>query len=106
MVRRYQFLLIGLLLTAGVCAQTPSASSSNRPALRAVPMDMPLVDTTVRWIQLLQSPNPNYFEVKKAFEAHFGGVIPAKGQGYKVFKRWEARVINYLDEKGNVVWIS
>ncbi len=104
MVRRYQFLLIGLLLTARVCAQTPSASSSNRAALRAVPMDMPLVDTTVRWIQLLQSPNPNYFEVKKAFEAHFGGVIPAKGQGYKVFKRWEARVINHLDEKGNVVW--
>ena len=104
MVRRYQLLLIFLMLLGGVCAQTPSASSPSRPALRAVPMEMPLVDTTIRWVQLLQSPNPNYYEVKKAFEAHFGGVVPAKGQGYKIFKRWEARVINHLDEKGNVVW--
>lgn len=104
MVKHYRVLLTVLLFTGGVLAQVPNGNSNHRPALRAVPMDMPKVDTTIRWVQLLQSPNPNYYEVKSAFEAHFGGVVPSKGQGYKVFKRWEARVINHLDAKGNVVW--
>ena len=104
MDRRYQFFLLLLCVQLSLVAQLPKSSGNGKPALRAVPMDMPLVDTTVRWVQLLQSPNPNYYEVKKAFEAHFGGVVPSKGQGYKIFKRWEARVINHLDEKGNVIW--
>ncbi|NBU03346.1 MAG: hypothetical protein EBT60_03420, partial [Bacteroidetes bacterium] len=104
MVKRYQLLLISIFLGAGLFAQTPANSSAQRPALRAVPMEMPQVDTTILWVQMMQSPQPNYFAVKRAFEAHFGGVVPAKGQGYKVFKRWEARVINHLDAKGNVVW--
>ena len=104
MVKRYQLLLISFLLLSGVFAQTPVASSVHRPALRAVPMEMPQTDTTILWVQLMQSPQPNYFAVKRAFEAHFGGVVPDKGQGYKVFKRWEARVIDHLDAGGNVVW--
>ena len=65
---------------------------------------MPLVDTTIKWVQLMLSPRPNYYEVKRAFEKHFNGVIPYKGQGYKVFKRWEYRVINHLDSEGYVDW--
>ncbi|MEY3097850.1 MAG: hypothetical protein RL647_1440, partial [Bacteroidota bacterium] len=83
MVKRYQLLLISFLLLSGVFAQTPIASSVHRPALRAVPMEMPQTDTTILWVQLMQSPQPNYFAVKRAFEAHFGGVVPDKGQGYK-----------------------
>ncbi len=104
MIKRYLVSLCGMLLLGDICAQTPATSAAQRPALRAVPMDMPLVDTTVAWVQMMQSPKPNYYAVKRAFEAHFNGVVPSKGQGYKIFKRWEARVIDHLDAQGNVVW--
>lgn len=104
MVKRYIIFLFVLVVFRSIGAQTPVSSSTSRPMPKSVPMEMPKVDTTIRWVELMLSPKPNYFEVKKAFEAHFQGVVPAKGQGYKVFKRWEARVLDHLDEKGNVVW--
>lgn len=104
MIKYYQVLLLSFLLGSNILAQTPTTYHVNRPAIPAVPMDMPQIDTTISWVQMMQAPNANYFAVKRAFEVHFGGVVPAKGQGYKVFKRWEARVMSHLDVNGNVVW--
>ena len=57
-----------------------------------------------KWVELMLSPRPNYFEVKKAFDAQYKGSYPKKGTGFKSFKRWEARVINHLDDSGFVQW--
>jgi PKD repeat protein/photosystem II stability/assembly factor-like uncharacterized protein len=104
MAKRYLLIIFVFSVFQAAMAQTPKLSATGKASIPATPMELPLVDTTVRWVSLMQSPNPNYYEVKKAFEAHFGGVIPEKGQGYKVFKRWEARVLDHLDANGNVVW--
>ena len=93
------FLSVGPLYS-----QAPTKKSTSNQRESKGPMEMPLVDTTIKWVQLMLSPRPNYYEVKRAFEKHFNGVIPYKGQGYKVFKRWEYRVINHLDSEGYVDW--
>ncbi len=56
------------------------------------------------WIGYMNEPNPNYYKVKKAFDDYWKDSIPKKGWGYKVFKRWEYRVVNRLDSLGNVQW--
>ena len=101
---RYLFVALAMSFFSAnqLFSQIPSLGNST--ANLKVPMEMPLVDTTVKWVQLMLSPRPNYYEVKRAFEKHFGGVVPYKGQGYKVFKRWEYRVINHLDSEGYVDW--
>ena len=107
--RFMRFIFTGLVLMVfslmPVFSQTPSSGNSRSSVVMSKkPMDMPLVDTTIKWVQLMLSPRPNYYEVKRAFDQHFGGVVPYKGQGYKVFKRWEYRVINHLDSAGYVNW--
>ena len=107
--RFMRFIFTGLVLMVfslmPVFSQTPSSGNSKSSVVMSKkPMDMPLVDTTIKWVQLMLSPRPNYYEVKRAFDQHFGGVVPYKGQGYKVFKRWEYRVINHLDSAGYVNW--
>ncbi len=57
-----------------------------------------------RWVQLMLQPKPNYYDVKRAFDAHYHNNFPQKGTGFKSFKRWEQRVINHLDDSGYVVW--
>ena len=57
-----------------------------------------------RWVQLMLQPKPNYYEVKRAFDAHYHNNFPKKGTGFKSFKRWEQRVINHLDDSGYVIW--
>lgn len=56
------------------------------------------------WVNLMLSERPNYFQVKKAFDGQFNGIYPKKGTGYKVFKRWESRIIQYVDDSGFVNW--
>ena len=98
-------LVLMFFLQSPLFSQAPSTGSSTSAVVKSkMPMAMPLVDTTIKWVQLMLSPRPNYYEVKRAFELHFGGVVPYKGQGYKVFKRWEYRVINHLDSAGYVNW--
>ena len=107
--RFMRFIFAGLVLMffslTPLFSQTPSSGNSATVLEKSKsPMEMPLVDTTIKWVQLMLSPRPNYYEVKRAFEQHFGGVVPFKGQGYKIFKRWEYRVINHLDSAGFVNW--
>ena len=57
-----------------------------------------------KWVELMLSPRPNYYQVKQAFDAQYKGVYPNRGTGYKSFKRWEMRVIQHLDDSGYVKW--
>lgn len=107
--RFMRFIFAGLVLMffslTPLFSQTPSSGNSATALEKSMsPMEMPLVDTSIKWVQLMLSPRPNYYEVKRAFEQHFGGAVPFKGQGYKIFKRWEYRVINHLDSAGFVNW--
>ena len=107
--RFMRFIFAGLVLMffslTPLFSQTPSSGNSATALEKSMsPMEMPLVDTTIKWVQLMLSPRPNYYEVKRAFEQHFGVAVPFKGQGYKIFKRWEYRVINHLDSAGFVNW--
>lgn len=59
-----------------------------------------------KWVELMLCPRPNFYQVKAAFDAHYKGVYPKKGTGFKSFKRWETRVIQHLDDSGFVNWNS
>ena len=59
-----------------------------------------------RWMDYMREARPNYFKVKSAFEAYWKDSIPERGHGYKVFKRWEWRVQDFLDSMGYVHWPS
>ncbi len=41
------------------------------------------------WIDMMQDPNANFFETRKAFYEYWDGKEITKGNGYKIFKRWE-----------------
>ena len=44
------------------------------------------------WIEMMEDPSVNFFEVQKAFEAYWEGREVTKGSGFKPFKRWEYRM--------------
>lgn len=41
------------------------------------------------WIDMMQDPNANFFEIQSAFEQYWNGRERSRGDGWKVFKRWE-----------------
>lgn len=51
---------------------------------------------------MMQDPNANFFETQKAFEQYFEGRERQKGDGWKVFKRWEWFWSQRIDEEGNL----
>ena len=42
------------------------------------------------WIEMMQDQNTNFYKTQKAFETYWVGRKRSKGDGWKVFKRWEA----------------
>ena len=42
------------------------------------------------WVQMMQDPSANFYDVQNAFYAYWNGRAIEKGKGYKQFKRWEA----------------
>src|SRR5688572_13779925 len=62
------------------------------------------ITTEPLWIQYMLEPRPNYNKVKQAFTDYWKDSIPSRGHGYKVFKRWEWRALQHLDQNGDVVW--
>ncbi len=42
------------------------------------------------WIDMMQDPTANFFATQSAFEDYWRGRTRTKGDGWKVFKRWEA----------------
>jgi photosystem II stability/assembly factor-like uncharacterized protein len=41
------------------------------------------------WAQMMQDPNANFHATQSAFEKYWAGRTDHKGNGWKVFKRWE-----------------
>jgi len=41
------------------------------------------------WINMMQDPHENFFEIQKAFYTYWEGREVTRGTGYKPFKRWE-----------------
>jgi PKD repeat protein/photosystem II stability/assembly factor-like uncharacterized protein len=44
------------------------------------------------WIEMMEDPSVNFFDVQKAFNAYWEGRKVTKGSGFKPFKRWEYRM--------------
>jgi len=44
------------------------------------------------WVEMMQDPEINFYEVRAAFNAYWDGREVTKGSGYKPFKRWEYRM--------------
>jgi hypothetical protein len=42
------------------------------------------------WVDMMQDPTANFYDVQAAFNAYWEGRTIEKGKGYKQFKRWEA----------------
>ena len=49
------------------------------------------IDTanTPVWIDMMQDPSANFYETQSAFEQYWDGRERTRGDGWKVFKRWE-----------------
>ena len=52
------------------------------------------------WIEMMQDPKANFFETQNAFELYWKGRERDKGDGWKVFKRWEYWMSLKVDEYG------
>ncbi|MFM2133353.1 MAG: hypothetical protein RL156_634, partial [Bacteroidota bacterium] len=42
-----------------------------------------------RWVQMMQSPNPNFYDIQREFNDYWSRHEHVKGDGWKAFKRWE-----------------
>lgn len=62
--------------------------------------------TAQEWVQKMSDPTYNFYEVKKSFEEHWKGKSVEKGQGYKLYKRWEWFVEPRVYPSGNREIIS
>jgi len=52
------------------------------------------------WFDLIQKENPNYFEVKRAYDLYFEKHEKARGTGFKNFERWAWKNRGDFDEQG------
>lgn len=53
------------------------------------------------WVEKMQNPQTNFYEVKSSFEAFYGNKPIEKGTGWKQYKRWEYFAMLDMDEQGN-----
>jgi PKD repeat protein len=84
---RIIFVLLGILVFSSISAQT-----SNDTALKPY------------WTEMMKAPDANYYKVKRAFDLYWKDSVPARGHGYKVFKRWEWRVRDKMLPDGSIQW--
>jgi PKD repeat protein len=55
-----------------------------------------------KWVQLMNDPNSNFYEVQKEFNAYWKDKKIVKGAGYKQFKRWEYLMQSRVDANGKI----
>lgn len=72
-------LLAGFLMIIGLSATAQTQTST-------VPKDY---SSYPYWIDMMQDPHENFFEIRKAFYTYWEGRVVTRGVGYKPFKRWE-----------------
>ncbi|MEZ4909148.1 MAG: hypothetical protein R2771_16235 [Saprospiraceae bacterium] len=58
--------------------------------------------TNPHWFELMQKENPNYFEVKKAYDLYFENHKKERGTMWKVFERWAWQYKGDFEEDGTL----
>jgi PKD repeat protein len=53
------------------------------------------------WIDMMQDQSINFYQTQSAFEKYWQGRVHKKGDGWKVFKRWENFWAARVDQDGN-----
>ena len=53
------------------------------------------------WIEMMQDPEVNFFDVQKAFNIYWQGREVTKGSGWKPFKRWEYLMESRVNPDGS-----
>ena len=56
----------------------------------------------VNWRLLDANKNANFFDIQKDFYEYWKDKKPKKGEGYNVFKRWEARMLPRVYPSGDL----
>ena len=84
-LRKVSVFLTALYFAASGFAQAPSGDSSQYPY----------------WIDMMQDVNSNFFGTQRAFELYWEKRERDKGDGWKVFKRWEYFMSQRVDANGN-----
>ncbi len=54
-----------------------------------------------RWVEMMQDPKANFFEVQRAFYQYWENRPTHRGDGYKPFKRWEYYWQNRVNPDGS-----
>ena len=49
----------------------------------------PVKSTAQQWVEMMMSPNANFYSIQSAFNEEWEGKSYVKGKGWKQFKRWE-----------------
>ncbi|MFN5416159.1 MAG: WD40/YVTN/BNR-like repeat-containing protein, partial [Flavobacteriia bacterium] len=57
---------------------------------------------TATWVQMMQDPTANFYDVQAAFYSYWDGRTIEKGKGYKAFKRWENYMAPRVYPTGNM----
>ena len=55
----------------------------------------------ISWQNLIDSPNPNYYEIKEAFDKQWKDKNYQKGEGIQLFRRWEEFMLKHMDINGS-----
>lgn len=55
------------------------------------------------WFDLMQKENPNFFEVKRAYDLYFEKHEKVKGSMWKIFERWAWQYKGAFEEDGTII---
>ncbi len=69
-----------------------------QPSVNQLPTD---TANYPHWTELIQQPSVNFYTTKSAFEQYWSNKSHQKGDGWKVFKRWENYWSTRVDNNGN-----
>lgn len=81
---------LGILLISIAFSSFATAQNRNNPTDNDYA-------TNPRWIEMMEDPNVNFFEVQRAFYQYWSNRPTHRGDGYKPFRRWE----NYWQSRVN-----
>jgi photosystem II stability/assembly factor-like uncharacterized protein/PKD repeat protein len=84
------------LLVMLLFAVSFSYAQNSSPTERNQSSDYP------EWIDMMQDPNANFFDIQQAFEDYYAQRERSKGDGWKPFKRWEWQMLQRIDADGNM----
>ncbi len=82
MIKTAAFRVLSIFLTI-------LASGALASAQVTVDSDVTDYSSKPRWIEMMQDPKANFFEVQRAFYQYWENRPTHRGDGYKPFKRWE-----------------